>query len=48
MGRRSARLHENAQIAQARPELAAMLNGEARCLRTIMHAIIKEMSARIA
>ena len=39
---------ENAQIADARPELAATLAGESRCLRTILHAIIKEMARQIA
>lgn len=38
---------ENAQIAHARPELSATMAGEARCLRTILHAVIKEMAQRI-
>lgn len=38
---------ENKQIAQARPELSATLMGEARCLRTILHAVIKEMVKQI-
>jgi serine/threonine-protein kinase HipA len=39
---------ENAQIAHAHPELSATMAGEARCLRTIAHAVIKEMAQRIA
>lgn len=38
---------ENAGIVQARPELAATMAGEARCLRTILHTVIKEMSRQI-
>jgi len=39
---------ENAQIAHARPELSATMAGESRCLRTILHTIIKEMAKQIA
>jgi serine/threonine-protein kinase HipA len=35
---------ENAQLAKARPELSATMAGESRCLRTIVHSIIKEMA----
>lgn len=38
---------ENAGVVQARPELAATMAGEARCLRTILHTVIKEMSRQI-
>jgi serine/threonine-protein kinase HipA len=38
---------ENAQIAGARPDLAATLAGESVCLRTILHAVIGEMTRRI-
>lgn len=39
---------ENARIVQARPELSATLAGESRCLRVILHTIIKEMTKRLA
>jgi serine/threonine-protein kinase HipA len=39
---------ENAQIAHARPALSATMAGESRCLRTILHAVIKEMTKQIA
>ena len=39
---------ENAQIAHARPELSATMAGESRCLRTILHTVIKEMTRQIA
>jgi len=39
---------ENTQIAHASPELSATLAGESRCLRTIMHTVIKEMTKQIA
>ncbi len=39
---------KNAQIAHARPELSATMAGESRCLRTILHTVIKEMTQRIA
>ena len=39
---------ENAQIANARPNLSATMAGESRCLRTILHTVIKEMAKRIA
>ena len=38
---------ENAQIAHVRPALSATLAGEARCLRTIQHTVIKEMVNRL-
>lgn len=38
---------ENAGIVQARPELAATMAGEARCLRTVLHTVLKEMSKQI-
>lgn len=39
---------ENAQIADARPELSATMAGESRCLRTILHTVIKEMTKQLA
>lgn len=39
---------ENARIAQARPDLLATMAGESRCLRTILHTILKEMAKQIA
>lgn len=39
---------QNAQIASARPGLSATLAGESRCLRAILHAVIKEMAKQIA
>lgn len=39
---------ENARIAHARPELSATMAGESRCLRVILHIVLKEMAARIA
>lgn len=39
---------ENAQIADARPELSVIMAGEARCIRTILHSIISEMARQIA
>lgn len=39
---------ENAQIARSRPELSATLAGESRCLRAIVHNVLKEMAERIA
>ena len=38
---------ENEQIASARPELAATMAGESRCLRIILHNVIKEMAKQI-
>ncbi len=38
---------ENARIAEARPELSATMAGESRCLRAIVHTVIKEMAQRI-
>ena len=39
---------ENARIAQARPDLSATLAGESRCLRAIVHTVLKEMTRQIA
>ena len=39
---------ENARLAHARPELTATLAGESRCLRAILHIVIKEMARQIA
>ena len=39
---------ENARIARARPELSATMAGESRCLRAILHTILKEMAKQIA
>ena len=38
---------ENARIARAHPELSATMAGESRCLRTILHTVIKEMSKQL-
>ena len=38
---------ENARIAQARPELAATMAGESRCLRAILHTVVHEMARQI-
>lgn len=39
---------ENAGIAKALPVLSATMAGESRCLRTILHAVIKTMAQQIA
>lgn len=39
---------ENAQIASAHPGLSATMAGESRCLRAILHTVLKEMSKQIA
>lgn len=39
---------ENATLLQTRPDLAATLAGEARALRTILHAVIKDMVRQLA
>jgi serine/threonine-protein kinase HipA len=39
---------ENAQSTRAHPELSATMAGESRCLRTIVHIVIKEMSKQLA
>lgn len=39
---------ENAALVQARPELSATCAGEDRCLRAIVHTVVKEMSGKIA
>ncbi len=38
---------ENRVLIDARPALAATLAGELRCLRTIVHGVIKEMADRV-
>lgn len=38
---------ENTQITDARPGLTATMAGESRCLRTILHTVIKEMAKQI-
>jgi serine/threonine-protein kinase HipA len=39
---------ENAQIASARPELSATMAGESRCIRAILHTVLKDMDQQIA
>lgn len=39
---------ENRQIVQLRPELAATMAGESRCLRAILHITLKEMSQQLS
>ncbi len=39
---------ENRTLIRSRPELAATLAGESRCLRTIVHGVIKEMADRLS
>tara|TARA_R110000850_G_scaffold277144_4_gene424205 strand:- start:5775 stop:5933 length:159 start_codon:yes stop_codon:yes gene_type:complete len=39
---------ENQELLAHRPQLAATLAGELRCLRAILHLIIQEMARRIA
>lgn len=39
---------ENINLLQIHPELAATIAGESRCLRTIVHLIIKDMAKQIA
>ena len=39
---------DNARLLQARPELAATLAGEARCLRPLLHTVIKKMAQQLA
>lgn len=38
---------ENAQIAKARAGLSATMAGESRCLRTIVHTVIKKMTSQM-
>lgn len=38
---------ENAELIAQRPELAATLAGELRCLRSILHVVIAEQVARL-
>lgn len=38
---------ENAELIAQRPELAATLAGELRCLRTILHVVLAEQVARL-
>jgi serine/threonine-protein kinase HipA len=39
---------ENARIAHAHPELSATMAGESRCLRAILHVVLKAMTEQIA
>jgi len=39
---------ENAEIVLVRPELAATMAGEIRCVRAIVHTVLKEMAKQIA
>ena len=39
---------ENAKIVSVRPELAPVFAGEAHCLRSILHGVIKDMTRQIA
>lgn len=39
---------ENAEIVRMRPELAATMAGEIRCVRAIVHTVLKEMAKQIA
>jgi serine/threonine-protein kinase HipA len=39
---------ENAVISTDRPALSATMAGESRCLRTILHTVVKDMVKRIA
>jgi len=38
---------ENAEIVRKRPELAATMGGEIRCIRAIVHTVVKEMAAKL-
>jgi serine/threonine-protein kinase HipA len=39
---------ENERISSEQPGLWATLTGESRCLRTILHTVIKDMAKQIA
>lgn len=39
---------ENAQVANARPELSATMAGESRCLRAIVHTVLQGMTKQLA
>ncbi len=39
--------NDNHNIIQVRPELSTRMTGESRCLRTILHAVIKDMVQKI-
>lgn len=39
---------ENAEIVRTRPELAATMAGEIRCVRAIVHTVLKDMVKQIA
>ena len=39
---------ENTRIVRARPDLAATMAGESRCLRAMLHTILSEMTSQIA
>lgn len=38
---------ENAEIVRKHPELAATMGGEIRCVRAIVHTVVKEMAGKI-
>lgn len=38
----------NAETARTRPELAATMAGEARCVRAIVHTVVKQMTRQLA
>jgi serine/threonine-protein kinase HipA len=38
---------ENAEIVRKRPELAATMGGEIRCVRAIVHTVVKEMAGKL-
>lgn len=39
---------ENARLVSARPELSATMAGESRCLRAIVHTVLKQMAQQLA
>jgi serine/threonine-protein kinase HipA len=39
---------ENAEILLVRPELAATMAGEIRCIRAIVYTVLQEMAKQIA
>lgn len=39
---------ENTRIRQLRPELSAKIAGEVRCIRAILHTVLKEMVKQVA
>ena len=38
---------ENTRLITARPELGVTLTGEMRCLRSILHTVVKEMARQL-